>query len=411
MHHAMAYDSARHRTVLFGGTILGAPYRLGDTWEWDGTNWIQRALTGPTPPPRRLHTLVYDSIRKRTVLFGGELGPSAAANDTWEWDGNTWTQACSNCGPTPRLNHAAAFDAAIGAMVVYGGNDAVGVPFTQTWTWNGSTWSLIVGPPSTPAPTAPENGMMAYDSNRGVVVYFGGYQPVGNTVSSATWEFNGTIWSQRFPATVPAARNGVAMAFDSARNVTVLFGAPDDFVWEWNGTNWTSTTLAPNPGPLRGNQGMVYDAARGKLVLFGGTTGFGTTLMGDTWELKEALSFIAATGGNGAGNLTLYIPSVPTAAAAVRMLVSATPAPAGLGTGQFFGLPFADPFVTFCFGQPLTPGSIYHYPASASPYAGGPIILPVGTFSYLAGQIFDGVAIAYSAQGLVELSNFQRLVW
>ena len=33
------YDAARVVTVLFGGHAATGP--LGDTWEWDGTNWTQ----------------------------------------------------------------------------------------------------------------------------------------------------------------------------------------------------------------------------------------------------------------------------------------------------------------------------------------------------------------------------------
>src|SRR5262245_16947650 len=38
--HVMAYDAARERVVLFGGTLVHA--LLGDTWEWDGVSWIPR---------------------------------------------------------------------------------------------------------------------------------------------------------------------------------------------------------------------------------------------------------------------------------------------------------------------------------------------------------------------------------
>ncbi|MHB8878486.1 MAG: hypothetical protein ACYC8T_32720, partial [Myxococcaceae bacterium] len=37
--HALAYDAARQRVVLFGG--LDSAY-LTDTWEWDGTTWVRR---------------------------------------------------------------------------------------------------------------------------------------------------------------------------------------------------------------------------------------------------------------------------------------------------------------------------------------------------------------------------------
>src|SRR5262245_52136863 len=65
---AMAYDSARGVTVLFGGALgFSPPY--GDTWEWDGNTWIQRATQGPSP--RWYAAMAYDSARGVTVLFGG----------------------------------------------------------------------------------------------------------------------------------------------------------------------------------------------------------------------------------------------------------------------------------------------------------------------------------------------------
>ena len=79
--HAMAYDSARHRTVLFGGTTTGNDY-LGDTWEWNGAGggaWNQRMVSGPlAPSPRYNHAIAYDSARGVTVLFGGDVGDSVS---------------------------------------------------------------------------------------------------------------------------------------------------------------------------------------------------------------------------------------------------------------------------------------------------------------------------------------------
>src|SRR6266705_3485334 len=60
--HAMAYDTARGRVVLFGG--YDGTSNLGDTWEWDGTTWTQRASSGPPGGE-----MVYDAARGRVVLF------------------------------------------------------------------------------------------------------------------------------------------------------------------------------------------------------------------------------------------------------------------------------------------------------------------------------------------------------
>ena len=53
--HAMAYDSQRNVTVLFGGYSGGGPSGIrGDTWERDGTSWTQVASTGPRSDERRV---------------------------------------------------------------------------------------------------------------------------------------------------------------------------------------------------------------------------------------------------------------------------------------------------------------------------------------------------------------------
>jgi hypothetical protein len=71
--------------VLFGGRDATQRW-LDDTWEWDGTTWTRHMITGPSA--RFGHGMAYDSARAVTVLCGGVAGET----DTWEWDGATWTQ-------------------------------------------------------------------------------------------------------------------------------------------------------------------------------------------------------------------------------------------------------------------------------------------------------------------------------
>jgi hypothetical protein len=99
----MAYDAARQRVVLFGG------YGLADTWEWDGTTWVQR---NPVTNPgwRRYHAMAYHEARRRVVLTGDFL-----AGDTWEWDGTDWQQVSSRGGMG-----AMAYDAARQRVVLFG---------------------------------------------------------------------------------------------------------------------------------------------------------------------------------------------------------------------------------------------------------------------------------------------------
>src|SRR5439155_2791409 len=85
--HAMSYDAARARAVLFGGTSCATAScgDLGDTWEWDGSRWRQASTLGPA---RAGHGMTYDEARAMTVLFGGVH--SALLTDAWVWDGSTW---------------------------------------------------------------------------------------------------------------------------------------------------------------------------------------------------------------------------------------------------------------------------------------------------------------------------------
>ncbi|HMN39575.1 MAG TPA: kelch repeat-containing protein [Phycisphaerales bacterium] len=267
----MAYDSARGVTVLFGGSP--AFDYSGETWEWNGSAWTQRLVTGPSP--RLWHAMAYDAGRGVTVLFGGATnGPNSG--ETWEWNGSTWTQRLVS-GPSPRYQHTMAYDAARGVTVLFGGNTTGGYN-DETWEWNGSTWTQRV----VNGPSARANHAMAYDSGRGATVLFGGYTNGSNGANGETWEWNGSTWTQRL-VNGPSARAYHAMAYDPARGVTVLFGGytngsngANGETWEWNGSAWTQR-VAPGPTP-RWSHAMAYDAARGVTVLVGGRG------PGETWE-------------------------------------------------------------------------------------------------------------------------------
>src|SRR5690606_33781315 len=111
-HFAMAYDASRKRCVLFGGALWGTPNSRADTWEWDGTQWLQVTPVSGGPPARRDHAMTYDSVRRRVLLFGGSDAGSTLFDDLWSWDGSVWTRLPSTNRPTPRQEHAFSFDAA-----------------------------------------------------------------------------------------------------------------------------------------------------------------------------------------------------------------------------------------------------------------------------------------------------------
>ncbi|MBI4712504.1 MAG: hypothetical protein HY762_04270 [Planctomycetes bacterium] len=254
------------------------------TWAWDGTNWT--LLTPANEPgPRGDHAMVYDSARQRIVLFGGStydfnIGSWVYLNDTWEWDGTDWLQHYSTVTPTARNLHAMAYDSLRGKTVLFGGV-GTGVQNNESWEWDGTNRTLkdyTLDPAGDiDTPSWRDAPAMAYDAARGKVVLFGGYNIPTKTRLGDTWEYDGTNWTQRFPANSPPPRNHFAMAYDSARQKIVIFGGivgqdpagGGDDTWEWDGTNWIGISLINSP-ISRSNHAMAYDSFRQKTVLYGG---------------------------------------------------------------------------------------------------------------------------------------------
>jgi uncharacterized membrane protein len=167
---AMAYDSTRGKIVLFGGDGVGS-VDLGDTWEYDGLAWTHMAPAN-SPSARFGAAMAYDPGLGRIVLFGGRPAGQRAA-DTWEWDGTNWTQFTPTATPFARFWHTMAFDPQVGHVVVFGGDhiEPFGLgPINDTWEWDGTSWTQDW---TNATPSARAGHTMALDAN-GRVVLFGG---------------------------------------------------------------------------------------------------------------------------------------------------------------------------------------------------------------------------------------------
>jgi hypothetical protein len=134
---AMAYDASTKRVVLFGGYFPGD--QLTDTWTWDGSDWRQERPR--TAPPVGEGFAAYDNNRQNVVLF--------IAGQTWTWNGTDWTLQHPAVSPPTRVNSRMVYDEAVGKVVVFGGKVQAmsGGMMTETvtnetWLWDGTTWTL-----------------------------------------------------------------------------------------------------------------------------------------------------------------------------------------------------------------------------------------------------------------------------
>lgn len=282
--YAMVYDSLRGVTVLFGGGD-----GLAETFEWDGQAWALRPDAGVAP--RLGHAMAFDEARGVTVLFGGVPGDVSGAQrpvhmaETMEWDGTAWAQLHDDSGPSPRYDHAMAYDSDRQVVVLFGG--FVTRPDSETWEFDGQAWRQIVYVDEAVRPAPRSAHALAYDRQRRVTVLFGGYN---GGLMGDTWEWDGQSWAQRSDSD-PSPRSHHAMAFDESRGQVVLFGgyigypgvAASDETWAWDGETWQ---LLDIEGPsARYAHAMAYDRRREAVVLFGGDGPVIPEGLAATWEL------------------------------------------------------------------------------------------------------------------------------
>ncbi|MBK8099349.1 MAG: hypothetical protein IPK26_19745 [Planctomycetes bacterium] len=179
-------------------------------------------------------------------------------------------------GVPQRVEFALAHDLARGQTVLFGGAQAPVIQSTffrlhgDTWIHDAGGWRWT-RPATAPAPRARHS--MAFDAARQRTVLFGGFVGASAThpqpgFVAETWEHDGVTWYQRVTAHQPPANGQEQMAFDLTRARSVLFVQGRSDTWEYDGIDWqlANPTTRP-PANLWGS--MAYGLARQRLVLLG----------------------------------------------------------------------------------------------------------------------------------------------
>jgi hypothetical protein len=303
---AAGYDALREEVVLLGGNVDKG--LSGETWTWNGAWSLEEPLHSPAP--RSDAVIAFDSERNELVLFGGFGAGGTELGDTWVWNGEDWIERDTTIAPVARHNAVMAYDSSRHEIVLWGGsNSDLGVVLNDTWTWDGTSWSLELPARS---PVARSGATMAYDPARDQMVLFGGYD-ANVAYTSDTWTWDGSTWTRADPDNVPPARSAGAATYDPVLGGVLLFGgnyglgkhAAD--TWVWTGNDWLDVGSGQTPQG-RWDPAFVYDAALGSAVLFGGNA---NTFLDDTWLLeagdgppvpKEPVELYAGQGRIAIGN-------------------------------------------------------------------------------------------------------------
>jgi len=288
--HAIAYDRDNGQAVLFGGN--DGDGRRNDTWIWNSERGSWREVTDliPKPPVRSLHTMTYDPMGRRVVLFGGKDG-STSRDDTWHFDTDSMTWD-STGGPPPqstyRDKHVMVHDPIRERTVMFGvkpvSGDDPNEPEVWVMTPKTGVWSRHL---HAPVPARYLHGL-AFDNSRARMVTTAGIDSDHHRVND-TWEWDARTgtWSEITPSTtVPGERSHFGMAYDVNRNVTVMHsgyvgGGLEMSTWEWDGIDWSETTGTNN----RGSPTLVYHPVRKKVQWIAGSAWpEGAMTFGDAWE-------------------------------------------------------------------------------------------------------------------------------
>jgi hypothetical protein len=276
----MAWDAKDGYLLMFGGARYGPSGNItyNDTWAWTGDGWRQ-LNPQVSPPGRTFPAMAFDPESQNVILFGGGAANSdAPRNDTWAWNGSTWTELRPANAPARLSEAKTVYDPDLHGLVLVSQAWPGNADHLTTWTWTGSNWKQLN--PSTNVSRRLGFGL-AYVNSIGVVLV-GGYVSAGDQRNDV-WLYKGGVWSL-YQATPPVCGSCVVVD-DVARKVLVLFSNGTNETWTWDGSVWVLQHPRHSPAATLYFAAMGSDPARQQVVLFGGKTDSlnGSPVLDQTW--------------------------------------------------------------------------------------------------------------------------------
>ena len=283
------YHDTREQVILVnGGPERGKPAGdLLELWGWDGSQWNLIIADENGPSWRNFAAAAYDTERDVLVIHGGLQQRGTSFDETWEWDGQTWTRfEGADAGPGAREGALMAYDAARANIILFGGSTPDMEIHGDTWTWDGESWTQV----SETGPAQRFPAGMVYDPvHQEVLLYSGHFAAVSGEFIDFDdlWSWNGNSWRELPTGELtPGHRTHAGFLFDPVTENVLLIGSGNDTflsdMWAWDGAKWEE--LPPSNAPARSGHNVAYDPKRDRFVLFGGVDRPGGKALDDTWE-------------------------------------------------------------------------------------------------------------------------------
>jgi hypothetical protein len=291
---AAVFDPGRHALVIFGGQ---SPTYQGDAW-WlplGGGSWQRFNPSGVKPTPRVMHSMIMDLTDNELVIFGGRY--DRYLNDVQAMPLTAPLQWIPNPGlgdpPSARCGHAAVYDPVRNRMLVIGGEN--GTQLNDVWECSPpatGTWSQL-SPLGNPMPPRLQAAAV-YDPVRDRVIVIGG--DGGELLNDAgVLTLSGEpTWGELHPTgTPPTPRRSHTAIYDPVGDRVIVYGGFDEYyhrrgdVWALNlGTEPSWQQLVSKTPPPLGRSGhvAVYDPEGRRMIMYGGFTGSGQ-YSSEVWAL------------------------------------------------------------------------------------------------------------------------------
>jgi hypothetical protein len=186
--HNMVYYTPSKNILLFGGADEAKVY--GDTWSFSADKW--KKITDDGPSPRTFPCMVMADnyvllFGGNAVLFGSDKNPIHYLDDTWKFQDGVWKKVALSIHPDAKAEAAIAYDPLRKKVVLFGGRKS-GEKWVDgdTWEFDGNKWSQV----NTQGPTPRSGASLVYDAQLKQIVLFG-----GNPVIVKEKDYNGPMWS------------------------------------------------------------------------------------------------------------------------------------------------------------------------------------------------------------------------
>ncbi|MCP6727496.1 MAG: kelch repeat-containing protein, partial [Patescibacteria group bacterium] len=284
-----------------------------------------------SPANRRSHTVIYDSTRKRMILFGGIDRDGGQYNDVWELRLDTnfsdtaaqWKELSpTGTPPSARRTHIAEFDSTANRMIAglgFDGSDkADWFELDFSGGADGAWAALTITADATPiadgdgVPDARAQPGSTIDNANKKMYIFAGF---GATRFNDLWELDVTDGSEQWTELAedgksgsPSQRNDPSFEYDSTNTQLVVFGgytgsARLNDVWFWNigGSAFAEQTGITGSAPsIRELTASVYDDTNNRMIIWSGRNGTAVSdLRQDFFELDLTASSEAWTDRTG----------------------------------------------------------------------------------------------------------------